>query len=141
MTDAKTLLGTWKMISWTRTVVSTGEVSNAMGADPIGYIAYHADGRMMAFVANRQRPKSNGTALSTQQKADLFDTMLAYAATYTLEDGRLIHHVEAAWNPAWQIDLIRPFAFNGETLVISDAPGNDPVTGEEVIYRLEFRKL
>src|SRR4051812_7559162 len=48
MVDATALLGTWKMVSWTREVVGTGETSGAMGPNPIGYIAYHADGRMMA---------------------------------------------------------------------------------------------
>ena len=45
------------MTSWTRKAVATGEITDAMGADPIGYIAYHADGRMMALVVNRHRAK------------------------------------------------------------------------------------
>jgi len=56
MADATALLGTWKMVSWTREVVATGETSDAMGPNPIGYIAYHADGRMMALVIKRNRP-------------------------------------------------------------------------------------
>ena len=44
------LLGTWKMLSWTRMTVATGEVKDALGPDPIGYIAFHADGRMKAYV-------------------------------------------------------------------------------------------
>ena len=139
--DRQTLLGTWRMISWTRTMVATGEISDAMGADPIGYIAYHADGRMMAFVANRHRPKPGGTALSHTDKAALFDTMLAYTAAYTLEADRVIHHVEAAWNPAWETDLIRPVAIEGDRLVIHNAPGKDADTGAQLIYRLEFEKV
>ena len=135
------LLGTWQMMSWTRTVIATGEVSDAMGADPIGYIAYHADGRMMAFVAKRDRPRPNGTTYGEKDKIALFDTMLAYAAAYTLEGDRVIHHVEAAWNPVWARDLVRPLTLQGDRLVIGDAPGIDPVTGEDVIYRLEFRKV
>jgi hypothetical protein len=53
MANVAALLGMWKMISWTRKVVSTGEISAAMGANPIRYIAYHANGRMMALVFNR----------------------------------------------------------------------------------------
>jgi Lipocalin-like domain len=49
------------MVSWTRKSVATGEITDAMGADPIGYIAYHADGRMMALVVNRHRAKLKGT--------------------------------------------------------------------------------
>jgi hypothetical protein len=141
MADAEALLGTWKMVSWTRKNVACGEITDAMGPDPIGYIAYHADGRMMAVVIRRDRPKVNGRALSVPEKAELFDTMLAYSAVYTLEGDVVVHHVDAAWNPSWQIDLIRPFTLAGDTLEISNAPGRDPVTGEEVIYRIEFRKM
>ena len=45
-------------------------------------------------------------------------------------------------NPAWGVtDLIRPYKLEGDTLVISGAPGVDPITGEEVIYRMEFHKV
>ncbi len=53
----------------------------------------------------------------------------------------MIHHVDAAWNPAWQMDQVRPLTCDGESLVISGAPAIDPTTGEEVIYRIEFRKV
>ena len=62
MADASALLGTWKMVSWTRRAVATGVVADAMGPEPIGYIAYHADGRMMAFVIDRRREKLKGSA-------------------------------------------------------------------------------
>jgi hypothetical protein len=130
------------MISWTRKAVQTGEITDAMGADPIGYIAYHADGRMMALVVNRQRRKLKGATPTNDEKIALFDSMLAYSASYTVEDDRVIHHVDAAWNPAWDVsDLIRPYTLEGDTLVISGAPGEDPITGEEVVYRMEFRRV
>ncbi|GAU85494.1 lipocalin-like domain-containing protein [Bosea sp. BIWAKO-01] len=141
MATAEALLGTWKMISWTRELVATGAVTDAMGSDPVGYISYQPDGRMMALVLDRNRVKPVGSAPSPEEKIDLFDSMLAYAAAYTLEDDKVTHHVDAAWNPTWQIDLIRPYTLVGDRLVISGAPGHDPATGEAVIYRMEFRKV
>lgn len=141
MADGSALLGTWRMVSWTRTHVATGIVTDAMGADPNGYIAYHADGRMMALVVSRQRERCDAAAMTVADKARLFDSMLAYAATYELEGDTVIHHVDATWNPAWGPDLVRPFTLAGDTLVISGAPGQDPVTGEDVVYRMEFRKV
>jgi lipocalin-like protein len=129
------------MLSWTRRVVATDVTTEAMGPDPIGYIAYHADGRMMALVVSGQRKRSGAATLTDQEKAALFDSMLAYAATYEIQGDKVIHHVDAAWNPEWGPDLIRPFRLDGDRLVISGAPGKDPVTGEEVIYRMEFRKV
>jgi hypothetical protein len=142
MPDASALLGTWKMVSWTWKVLATGEVSDAMGPDPIGYIAYHADGRMMALVLKSDRPPFTGTVPTDDEKIRLFDTMQAYSATYTLEGDKVVHHVDAAWSPAWAgTDLTRPFALDGDTLVISGASSKDPATGGDVIYRIEFTKV
>lgn len=142
MMNVATLLGTWRMLSWKRTFITTGEVADAMGADPVGYICYHADGRMMALVVNRHRPALRGTTPADDEKIALFDSMLAYAGTYTVEDGRVIHHVDTSWNPAWGItDQVRPFSIVGDKLIISDAPGVDPVTGQDVIYHLEFSRV
>lgn len=141
MARSEDLVGSWRMKSWTREVVATGVVTDAMGPDPVGYIAYHADGRMMATVFRRDRLRGDGTLWAGKQKAELFDTMLAYVATYTLEGDRVIHHVERAWDPNWEIDLSRPFALDGRKLTISGAPGTDPGTGEKVIYRMEFEKV
>jgi len=141
MTDASALIGSWRMDAWTRTSVKTGETTDALGPSPIGYIAYHADGRMMATVFRRDRPEPRGEAWSEAEKARMFDDMLAYVATYTLEEDRVVHHIEGSWNPNWKGDVSRPFKLEGDRLVISGAPGIDPATGEEVVYRMEFRKV
>lgn len=135
------LIGSWKMQAWTRKSVATGEVTDALGPDPIGYIAYHADGRMMASVFRRDRPAPREAGWSETEKAKLFDDMLAYVASYRLDGDRVIHHVDGAWNPNWRGDLSRPFTLERDKLVISGAPGIDPKTGEEVVYRMEFTKV
>ena len=141
MANVADLLGTWRMLSWTRTALATGETRDALGPDPIGFIAYHADGRMMAYVERRGRTAPGGT-LSTDQKAALFDSMLAYTASYAVEGDTVIHTVDGSWNPAWgATPLLRPFQLDGDRLVISGAPGVDPTTGEEVTYRMEFARV
>ncbi len=142
MGSAAALHGTWRMVSWTRRAVATGVVTNAMGPDPVGYLSYHPDGRVMAVVVSRERAALKGEVPTDAEKVALFDSMLAYAGTYTFENGRVVHHVDASWNPAWGVsDLIRPFSIDGNRLVISGAPGVDPKNGEEVVYELEFRKV
>ncbi|WP_217434174.1 lipocalin-like domain-containing protein [Leisingera sp. ANG59] len=81
MPDASALIGSWRMISWTRTSVATGETVDAPGPSPIGYITYHRDGRMMATVFRRDRISQSGGSWSTEEKAALFDDMLAYVAS------------------------------------------------------------
>jgi hypothetical protein len=140
MVDASALLGTWRMISWTKTTVATGETTDAMGSNPEGYIAYHADGRMMALVVNSRRGELKGSTPSDEEKIDLFDSLLAYSARYTLTENEVIHHVDVTSNPAWIGDMKRPFKIEGDRLTISNAPGKDPITGDDVVYCMDFRK-
>ena len=69
-----------EMVSWTRTAVASGVTADAMGPVPNGYIAYHADGRL-ALVVGREKRKSRSPPTTVEEKAALFDTMLAYAAS------------------------------------------------------------
>ncbi len=141
MATAEELIGSWRMDAWTRTAVETGETTDALGPDPIGYIAYHRDGRMMASVFRRDRLPAMDAPWTEAEKARLFDDMLAYVATYRLEGNRVVHEVDGSWNPKWGGALCRPFTLEGDRLVISGAPGKDPATGEEVIYRMEFTRV
>ena len=141
MAETTSLLGTWTMVSWTKEIVATGEISDAMGPNPIGYIAYHADGHMMAVVFKRDRPPLAGAVPTDDEKIGLFDSMLAYSATYTVDDDRVIHHVDGAWNPAWFGDLVRPYKLDGDVLTISGAPSVDPATGQDVAYRIVFHRV
>ncbi len=135
------LLGTWRMLSWTRTTVATGDLQDALGPSPVGYIAYHADGRMMAFVQRRDRPIPNGP-LTPAQKAELFDTMLAYTASYAFEGETVVQTIDGSWNPIWGREpLIRPFKLTGDRLVIRGACRKHPVTGEDVIYQMAFERV
>ena len=95
----------------------------------------------MATVFRRDRPTPGSDGWTVDKKAELFDDMLAYVASYTLEDDRVVHHIEGSWNPSWAGDLARPFTLNGNRLIMSGAPGTDPKTGEKVIYRMEFLKV
>ncbi len=51
MVDEAALLGTWRMVSWQREIVATGERADALGPDPMGHINCGVDGRFYALVA------------------------------------------------------------------------------------------
>ncbi|NKX46456.1 lipocalin-like domain-containing protein [Roseicyclus persicicus] len=135
------LIGTWRMEAWTGVFPDTGEGFDALGPAPLGYIAYHADGRMMATVFARDRLAARPGGWTDAEKVALFDTMLAYVARWRIEGDRVIHSVEGAWNPSWQVDLTRPFTLSGDRLEIAGAPSTDPATGRDVVYRMVFRKV
>jgi hypothetical protein len=142
MADVSALLGTWSMVSWQREVIATGERIDALGTNPTGFINYGADGRMFAIVIQKDRPAPAGPVPTDQEKLRLYNSMLAYAGTYTLDDEKLVHHIDASWNQAWTgTDQVRFYDLDGDVLTITGAPAKDPHTGQEVVHRIQFRKL
>jgi hypothetical protein len=130
------------MLSWNKKAVSSDETVDAHGPNPVGYITYGADGRMHAIVVRRDRPAPETLPPTDTEKLRLFDSMLAYAGTYTLDDEKVIHHVDVSWNQAFtKTDLIRFYKLANGILTITAAPAIDPYSGKEVIHQMEFRKV
>jgi len=139
--DLKDLLGTWTMLSWQRKTIATGETFDVLGPDPVGYITYGADGRMHVIGVRRDRPAPEMLPPTDREKLGLFDSMLAYSGTYTLDDEKVIHHVDVSWNQAFtKTDMIRSYRLANGILTITAGPEIDPYSGKEVIHRVEFRK-
>jgi Lipocalin-like domain len=104
------LVGTWRLVSVSN-VTDTGIVrEEAYGRNPIGFLTYTADGRMMGILTNRGRkPLSKGWKVApAEEKAEAFSTSLSYAGTFTVSGDRVTHHVEAATDPnRLNKDLVR----------------------------------
>src|SRR5215211_6808527 len=119
MADAAALLGTWKMTLWEQEVVATGERRHALGPDPVGFINYSSDGRVYVIVIAKDRAPPVGPAPTDEEKIRLFDTMLAYAGTYTLDGDKVVHHIDASWNQAWTgTDQVRFYKLQEDVLTI-----------------------
>ncbi len=96
--DKETLVGTWKLVS-ASSVTEQGVIKGeTYGLNPIGFLTYTADGRMIGILTNRQRkPLSKGWKVApAEEKAQAFSTSLAYAGTFTVSGDMVTHHVEAA---------------------------------------------
>lgn len=135
------LLGTWRMLSWKRTLVSTGEQSDAIGADPFGYINYAPDGRLMVFVLKSGRPKPKLTPPTTDEKIALFDSLFAYVGTYRVESDRVIHTLDGSWNELWTgTTQTRILSFENGRLMYTTPETVDPMDGKLCTYRVEFER-
>ena len=105
-------------------------------------LTYGADRRMHAIIVRKDRPAPETLPPTDTQKLRLFDSMIAYSGTYTLDDEKVIHHVDVSWNQAFtKTDLIRIYKLANGILTIMAGPEIDPFSGKEVIHRLEFRKV
>jgi hypothetical protein len=93
------LVGTWKLVSASYTTDKGQVVKDAYGRNPTGFLTYTAEGRMMAIIASDGRkPLSVGDQVTapTDERAEAFSTIVAYAGRYSVADGKVIHHVEVS---------------------------------------------
>jgi len=93
------LWGSWKMLSWTTENTRTGEKSDGLGIDPRSFIHYLPNGRMMVLVLRKDRQAPCGIVPTAQEKVALYDSMVAYAGTYTFAADRVVHHIDMSWEP------------------------------------------
>jgi hypothetical protein len=135
------LVGSWKMLSWRRRLVASGEESDALGPSPFGYINYAPDGRLMVFVLKSGRPKPQGKTPTAEEKIALFDSLFAYVGSYTVENDRVIHQLDGSWNELWTgTTQTRLLSFEGERLVYRTPETVDPMDGQLCVYRVEFER-
>jgi Lipocalin-like domain len=134
------LLGTWKLRSYVVTTAA-GEQSTPYGEHPAGYLSYAADGRMQVIGVASGRAAPAGAIPSDDERLALHDTMFAYAGSYSLEAGRVIHHIEVSWNEVWTgTDQMRLFERNGNTLTLT-MRARDPASSMEALYVAVWERL
>ena len=136
------IIGTWKLQSYVREVLATGKRYNQFGEDPDGYLGYSPDGRMYAIFVRHDRIRPDDVVPTDEEGVKLLGTMVAYAGTYTLEQGRVVHHIDVSWNQAWTgTDQVRFFELNGQTLTITTAPYKSYHDGQDGRSILVWRKV
>jgi Lipocalin-like domain len=71
----------------------------------------------------------------------LYETMFAYAGTYTVEADKVIHHVDISWNHVWTgTDQVRFYRLTENTLVITASEIN-PTNGTEAHFEVVWEKV
>ena len=134
------LCGTWKLKSHVATT-DMGERTTPYGERPSGYLTYSADGRMHAIGAADGRAAPKEAATTDAERLRLYETMFAYAGTYTLEADKVTHHVDISWNHLWTgTDQIRFYELAGNTLILTTTE-IDPISGTETRYAVTWEKV
>ena len=137
------LYGTWRLVSFTRTVVDTGETSDVFGKSPHGFINFGRDGRVLVLIVSDKRPKIPDLAkLTDQERAELFKTTIAFGGKYTFDGKTLKVRVDISWNDNWTgIEQVRLLKFDGEKLIESTIPAPSVVDGRLVTGALTWERI
>lgn len=105
--------GIWRLVSFEEQQ-RDGSWGHAIDSQAQGCISYWPNGRMQVLIGGGSRPRLRGewSEVPSQDKADCLDKLVAYSGSYTVEEGRVIHHVEVCWIPNWEgRKLIRQISF------------------------------
>ena len=137
------IAGTYRLISANRVILATGDSEDSYGKNPIGFITYDRDGRMMGMIVFSNRPKAESLdRMTDQQRADLFRTMIAYGGTYTFRGNSIEHHIDISWNELWTgTTVIRDIKKEGDRLVYTTKPAPFPRDGKMSINTLVWEKV
>ena len=135
------IAGNWKMISWTVEDLATGEKNDALGPDPVGYITYSSDGRVMVLVLRRDRQCPKVLVPTQDEKLALYDSMFAYSGTFTIDHEKIVHHIDMSWNQAWTgTHQTRFYELRDDTLIYVGAPARNPVNDRDCVHTVIFRR-
>jgi hypothetical protein len=135
------LVGTWKLKSFVREDVASGERKPALGEHPEGYLGLRARWAHVCAIrrrrprGSRRRPAYGCGARATAQ------VRVAYGGTYTIASDKVIHHIDIAWNNArFGSDQVRFFNLDGEKLTLTTERNKSPIDGSEGFGVLEFEQ-
>src|SRR6516164_5775677 len=89
---SKSLVGTWRLSSFSMLTLETNEVSRPFGGNPIGYLQYSPGGHMVVFLSAGEMPKVS-PPFSEADQAAIYGKMIgAYAGTYSVDGNKVTHH-------------------------------------------------
>lgn len=136
---ATQLIGTWKLTSWVTQVI--GEDSREpYGPNPKGRLVITPEGHWIVIItaANRQSPKT------TDEKAALLDSMLAYSGKYRIDGNKITTRVDTSSNEIYtgaNQDQTRYFRVEGDKLDIRTPEiASAVLPGKKIVGTLCFER-
>jgi hypothetical protein len=136
------LYGTWKLVSQSQKVLDTGETRAGRGQAPKGFVTFTPEGRVMGMLMSDKRPKPESVAKMTdQQRIELFNTMNAWAGTYTLQGNKLTYSYELTHNEVTARATAREIKIEGSRLTIMNEPSRATLDGKRVQTTTVWEKV
>ena len=125
------IVGTWKLVSAEQTLKDgTTRSDPRFGAKGKGFLMYQRDGYMCADLVNPDRPKwADHVHPTPEEKLAAADGTFAYCGRYEIDvkQKQIVHLPQVATDPGYVgSQQIRPYAFEGDRLILSDVVKNDP---------------
>jgi hypothetical protein len=139
---ASSIVGVWKLTSFTRNDVGTNKTSKPFGERPGGYNVYTRNGHVLVFGLAEGRRAPAKPDLSDAERIDLFKSMYAFSGTYKVEgNNKLVYHVDGSWNQSWTgTDLTRQVEIAGNKLTIVTPPFKSVADGLDIVVTTTYER-
>lgn len=110
----ESLTGTYRLISFTQEIDGSPPLET-MGKSPRGYAVFTSTRWMNIFGSDNRK---FGTTV--EDKAGLYDSLVAYSGLYRVEGSKLIVTVDTSWNERWNgTQVARNWQLEGRRLTIT----------------------
>jgi hypothetical protein len=139
---ASAIIGSWKLISFARKELATGNTVRPFGERPAGHLIYTKDGTGAYVIAAEKRP-TPGANPTEAERLELYRTITAASGRYRTEaNGKLVFVPEAS---TAQATVGREQAYHiqvaGKTLTATSAPIKSPMDGQEVVIVTTYERV
>ncbi|HZQ20689.1 MAG TPA: lipocalin-like domain-containing protein [Terriglobales bacterium] len=133
------LVGTWSLVGAVSTASSGERNENPYRVNPSGLLTYSPEGRVIALISFGGR-KPLSMRAGTEEKAEAFDTFLAYAGRYTVAGDKVTHRVEISSIQNYvNRDLVRTIRFDGNRITLVTPPTS--LNGKVQTIELTWQRL
>jgi hypothetical protein len=127
-----TLLGTWKLLSWTVFDSNGDTISEPFGSSPQGLLVYTDEGWMSAAICRSNRtlfPAGQSLrSVETGLLAQAYTSYFHYAGSFSVGEKSVTHSVAMSHNPNFVgTQQVRQFVFSQDGLTLS----GEEIFGEE----------
>ena len=143
---ADRIVGAWRLVS----VEGNSPMRRVDYDHPIGMIVYDRSGWMSVQIAIHGERKAFAHGVSagaTEEKAEAFDTYLAYYGTYVVNgnEGTVTHHIADHSYPGYRgRDNVRWFEFQGDDRIVliptEDGKGGS-INRKDATYKLTWERI
>ena len=117
--EEKSLVGSYRLLTF-QDIADDGEVRDPLGPEPVGIIIYSPERCISAVLMRAGRPNFVDADIlggSDAERVAAFATASAYAGRWSIEDGHVVHRLEAATFPNWTGSVQRrPYELAGDRL-------------------------
>jgi Lipocalin-like domain len=141
----KSVVGTWKLLSWVSEDAESGKIINVFGEKPNGYLIYTPGGRMAVNLSADGRKALSGDRVNTpaEERALAFSSNIAYSGTYDITPEGIMHHVEVATFQNWVgTEQFRYVVVDGDTINMKTPPiKGAPPDGKTKVMTLVFKRV